>query len=114
MEASQDPPGGGVQGPPATRAKPVEYHTFEMMWNEGINPNHWLNQLRKQGAYNERCRCTLTGASRPEIMKTETKAFRVFQEMKISELALLNITSANELSAKQIPVHDYDACFLFN
>ena len=93
-----------------------------MMWNEGNDPNHWLNQLRKQGAYNKRCRCTLTGASRPEMMKflylrfpkTETKAFRAFQEMKISELALLNITRANELSANQIPVHDHDACFLFN
>ena len=107
---------------PATRARPVEYHTFEMMWNKDNNPNHWLNQLKTQGAYNERCRCTLTGATKTEMTtilyirfpRTETKAFRTVQEMKNSELDLWNITSTNELSAKQIPVHNHDDCFLFN
>ena len=100
----------------------MEYHTFEMMWNKDNNPNHWLNQLKTQGAYNERCRCTLTGATKTEMTtilyirfpRTETKAFRTVQEMKNSELDLWNITSTNELSAKQIPVHNHDDCFLFN
>ena len=90
-----------------------------MMWNEGNNPNHWLNQLRDQGAYNERCRCTLTKTDKMKFLyirfpKTETKAFRAFQEMKNSELALLNLVSTDELAAKQIPVHAHDECFLFN
>ena len=46
--------------------------------------------------------------------RTETKAFRTFQEMKNSELDLWNITSTKEPSAKQIPVHDHHDCFLFN
>ena len=44
---------------PKAKAQAVEYKTFEMRWNETNNPDHWLDQLKDQGAYNQRCRCTL-------------------------------------------------------
>ena len=90
----------------------------------GVYDDHRCRDQKQktQGAYNERCRCTLTGATKTEMTtilyirfpRTETKAFRTVQEMKNSELDLWNITSTNELSAKQIPVHNHDDCFLFN
>jgi hypothetical protein len=107
---------------PTPRARPTEYNTFEMPWNKDNNPNHWLNRLRTLGAYNERCRCTLTGATKAETTtrlyilfpKTETKAFRAFQEMKHYPLDLWDITSTKEPSANQIPVQDHHDCFLLN
>ena len=102
-----------------TKNQLVEYQTFEMIWNESNNPDHWLDQLRDQGAYNKRCRCTLvTKDGRKYLVikfpTTETKALNAFQKIKDDELAMMNITSVDKLNAKKIPVQAHENCFRFD
>ena len=94
----------------------MEYQTFEMIWNESNNPDHWLDQLKGQGVYNPRCRCTLvTKDGRKHLVikfpTTETKALNAFQKMKDDKLAMMNITSVDKLDTKKIPVQAHENCF---
>jgi len=101
------------------KTKDVEYQTFEMSWNENNNPDHWLDQLKGQGAYNPRCRCTLiTKDGRKHLVvkfpTTDKNTLKAFQKMKEVELAMMNITSVDELDAKRIPVQAHGNCFRFD
>ena len=111
----------GTKDPNVTpRAKiyAMEYKTFEMRWNETNDPDHWLDQLKEQGAYNRRCRCTLiTREHRKHLViqfpTTEKRALSTFQKKK-DEMNFLNITSMDELEAKKIPVQAHEKCFRFD
>ena len=103
---------------PRGKAQAVEYKTFEMRWNETNDPDRWLDQLKEQGAYNRRCRCTLiTKEDRKHLViqfpTTEKRALSTFQKMK-DELCFMNITSMDKLEAKKIPVQAHEKCFRFD
>jgi hypothetical protein len=104
---------------PRAKAQAVEYKTFEMRWNETNDPDRWLDQLKGQGAYNRRCRCTLiTKEDRKHLVvqfpTTKKRALSTFQKMKEVELGLMNITSVDKLEAKKIPVQAHEKCFRFD
>ena len=104
---------------PRAKAQAVEYKTFEMRWNETNDPDRWLDQPKGQGAYNQRCRCTLiTKEDRKHLVvqfpTTEKRALSTFQKMKEVELGLMNITSVDKLEAKKIPVQAHEKCFRFD
>jgi hypothetical protein len=103
---------------PKAKIYAMEYKTFEMRWNETNDPDHWLDQLKEQGAYNRRCRCTLiTREHRKHLVIqfpiTEKRALSTFQKKK-DELNFLNITSMDKLEAKKIPVQAHEKCFRFD
>ena len=103
---------------PRAKVYAMEYKTFEMRWNETNDPDHWLDQLKEQGAYNRRCRCTLiTREHRKHLViqfpTTEKRALSTFQKKK-EELNFLNITSMDKLEAKKIPVQAHEKCFRFD
>lgn len=54
---------------PENKPEKVVCNAFEVTWNEANDPEKWLEHLRKQGAYNEKCRCTKTGGERETRLK---------------------------------------------
>jgi hypothetical protein len=98
----------------------VNYSVFEINWNESNDPNNWLNHLRKQGAYNDNCRCTKVGRATHikllyiQFQVGEKIVFWKFLDLKDEELAMWAIDRADDISMQRVPMHDSPLCIHFN